>query len=276
MNTRRHRSFVPLLIFLGVGACEREAPKENVICGNDCESNDATCNAEGLLVQCEVGEDQCRSWSEPTPCSSRQLCTEGECRCTNPCEEGMTRCEGDDEVRCIQPAKDGCFDWGEPTPCPGGQICEGGACDCEARCQLGQAICEGGKLRNCAGPDAEGCNYWDDPVDCPDHQICSAGECLCANPCLVVGQTECSPEADGVWTCQREPDGDQCFYWDEAPCQEGDVCIEEITECRLDTPPECDDVNECAYEGQKLCMNETQYRACHYTEEGCLVWDCGT
>lgn len=34
-------------------------------------------------------------------------------------------------------------------------------------------------------------------------------------------------------------------------------------------------VDECDSEGEKLCMNETQYREC-VLRDGCLQWDCST
>jgi len=34
--------------------------------------------------------------------------------------------------------------------------------------------------------------------------------------------------------------------------------------------------DECDYEGQKLCMSDTEYRECEYDTHDCLVWDCST
>jgi len=42
------------------------------------------------------------------------------------------------------------------------------------------------------------------------------------------------------------------------------------------SPPECENVNECDYEGQETCQAIDKYRECHYGDDGCLVWDCGT
>lgn len=35
-------------------------------------------------------------------------------------------------------------------------------------------------------------------------------------------------------------------------------------------------VDECDFEGQMLCMTDTQYRECAYDTTGCLAWDCST
>jgi hypothetical protein len=77
-----------------------------------------------------------------------------------------------------------------------------------------------------------------------------------------------------VLTCEG-PDADGCFFWGpEATCDEGDVCVEMIAECRLDPPPECVHANECDYAGQKFCQTTTEYRECHYDVMNCLRLDC--
>jgi hypothetical protein len=65
------------------------------------------------------------------------------------------------------------------------------------------------------------------------------------------------------------------MYWGEIDeCEPGYMCVSVASGCVQATPPECDAVNECDYEGQKRCEAETKYRQCKYSEEGCLIWDC--
>jgi len=326
MTTRWYRPFVAAFAVIALTGCEREAPDHTIRCGDSCEAGATTCDASGLEVRCEIGEDGCLSWSEPQACSPAQVCSDGACRCTNPCQVGASVCDEDgNEVRCEGPDEDGCIHWAAPQPCASGQTCEGGACECDNRCDLGDTTCDldgkllrcagpdahgcnywdppedcgehqrctegacecdthcdsgetvcdpDGRLQHCAGPDADGCNYWEPPEDCGDHEICAEGDCACLNPCSESGAAECTPELDAVLTCEG-PDADGCFFFgSEATCDEGDVCVDLIAECRLDPPPECDGVNQCDYAGQKFCQNQTQYRECHYSAGNCLILDC--
>jgi hypothetical protein len=67
------------------------------------------------------------------------------------------------------------------------------------------------------------------------------------------------------------------MFWAElVECPEHYLCVAEVNGCVKSTPPECQGINECSYEGQKICKTDTKYRECNYNDEGCLVWDCST
>jgi len=73
------------------------------------------------------------------------------------------------------------------------------------------------------------------------------------------------------------PDDDGCYGWvGPAICPTGSVCSPAFGECTVGTGTECDELNECLYVGQKICMTEVKYRACKVGETGCLEWDCST
>lgn len=73
------------------------------------------------------------------------------------------------------------------------------------------------------------------------------------------------------------PDEVGCYAWGaEVVCPKGWICKPEEGICRPDTPPECYEINECDYEGEKICMTDVKYRECQYGYDGCLIWDCGT
>ncbi len=116
--------------------------------------------------------------------------------------------------------------------------------------------------------------YWEVDPACDGDLTCQDGTCVCKNPCsdgdnmcyLTVGKVSCiGPDLNG------------CYGWsDTITCDAGYMCSKELNECVQLTPPECDHVNECDYEGQRTCQAIDKYRECHYGAGGCLVWDCGT
>jgi hypothetical protein len=176
-------------------------------------------------------------------------------------------------MMCEGPDEDGCTFWGAPQPCENEKICIGGSCGCEQPCEPGDTSCDlEGNLLSCQGPDADGCTNWGPGEPCPDHQGCRSGECVCENPCEW-GEEVCY-QSIGTRDCMG-PDELDCMYWGElAACEPGYLCITEMSGCVKATPPECDNVNECDYEGQKLCVTQIKYRACKYSDDGCLIYDC--
>jgi hypothetical protein len=247
-------------------------------CPQTCLPGEATCREGGLSV-CVVNRQRCPQWDEATPCGDSRRCVDGSCidisGCVDECAEGELQCAGDGSaVMACDVSTNGCLVLVVEEDCaPNGQ-CSANQCVCQDACTEGQTECgPNGGVRSCAGPDADGCLYWDDEVACGAHQECDvgSGQCLCSEECSA-GQTECGPNG-GVRTCEG-PDGDGCTYWSaEEACYPELVCVEDEGACLPDTPEHCYTVNECLYEGQKLCTTSTDYRVCEedgYT--GCLHW----
>lgn len=194
--------------------------------------------------------------------------------CEDRCDPGEASCTPDGQVRtCTEPDAQGCFDWSPPSPCAATQRCDDGTCRCDDECTAGNVICgpDGGRI-TCAGPDPQGgCFVWGDEEPCGPHQLCSAGECLCRNACTP-GTTVCDGD-EAVATCTG-PDDDGCFFFDEPePCPAYRHCSYAVGRCVRDTPSECFPYNQCDFEGQLLCMDETRYRSCFRTRRRCLLWD---
>jgi hypothetical protein len=194
--------------------------------------------------------------------------------CEDQCDPGGTSCAEDGRViSCVGPDGDGCFDWGSPMACAEHQRCVDGACRCEDICEPGAVACgpEGGRI-SCAGPGPEGgCFAWGDEEPCGLHQLCTGGECLCRNACAP-GTPVCDGP-DAVAFCVG-PDADGCTYFGDAEsCPAYRHCDSTRGRCERDTPSECYSVNQCDFEGQLLCMDETRFRTCFRTRMGCLLWD---
>jgi len=196
--------------------------------------------------------------------------------CEVQCDAGDAICDPSGGLKsCEGPNSKGGMFWGPVEECGEHRTCIGGECSCVDPCRAGDTTCDpaGGQL-GCEVPDADGCMYWSADEAWPEHQVCRDGSCTCGNPCRI-DDLMCYQSAGKV-SCEG-PDADGCLFWSVLdPCPEGRMCQAELTECVDVTPPECESVNECDYEGQKLCMTDIRYRACKYGEDGCLVFDCST
>lgn len=247
-------------------------------CSPSCLPGETTCRHDGLSV-CIINQQRCPEWGDPAACGQQSRCVEGECidvsGCSDECTEGQLSCAGDESaVMVCDLGLDGCLTFLLHEECGPNGLCSGDRCVCQDACVANETECgAGGGVRTCAGPDADGCLYWGDEVPCGPHQQCDTGvgQCVCAVTCTV-GATECGPNG-GVRTCEG-PGGDGCAYWSaEEPCYPELVCAEDEGACMPDTPEHCYTVNDCLYEGQKLCTTSTEYRVCErdsYT--GCLHW----
>lgn len=81
----------------------------------------------------------------------------------------------------------------------------------------------------------------------------------------------CKPSCEGR-ECGNNGCGGSC-----GTCEHQMVCVQGIgSRCMPDTPPECYEINECQYEGQKKCTGPDSFRSCTYETMGCLVWDGST
>ncbi len=276
--SRIKKNFGNLLVLsvaVAFSACDQRA----TFC-DTCEVGAALCDPAGTLVVCE-GPDKsgCTNWSPPRKCGPAQICLggQGACVCRDVCQLTETSCGDNGGQRlCVGPDDDGCYAWGKEEDCAEGETCVGGSCACDKACQPGESRCdEEGLLLTCLEPAAgESCPTWSQPEPCPAHQACFAGACQCLDPCQPE-DVVCEGDA-GKTTCQG-PDDEGCSYWGEAiACLDGLVCNPAYVACLEETPVDCDQINECGYLGQKLCMSDTQYRACKNAYDGCLVWDCST
>ena len=157
-----------------------------------------------------------------------------------------------------------------------------GGCDllrgdplCENPCTIGNGICTPeGELVTCQDPDASGCASWGPPGPCPPGLVCTAGECVCMTGCGIDDAT--CYDTVGTVGCTG-PDENGCYYWGALePGADGNMCDPDLNECIQTTPPDCPGVNDCDYEGRKICLENypAKYRRCHYDDNGCLKWDC--
>lgn len=245
-------------------------------CPQTCLPGEAACR-DGKLTLCVVGRDRCPNWNEPNDCDPTRRCVEGECidvtNCTDTCAADEQQCapDGSGIMRC-RTDDYGCLTFVLDQPCGMHMECIANECICAHSCTVGQTDCgpDGGE-RTCAGPDEGGCTYWSEEVACGAHQQCDLGQCTCSESCTAA-TTECGPNG-GVRTCEG-PDGDGCTYWSEdETCYADMVCVESFGECMPDTPEHCYTVNECLYEGQKLCQTSSDYRVCEKDDyTNCLHW----
>ena len=166
--------------------------------------------------------------------------------CESSCQKGEKSC-GLAQVllECVGPNSDGCTFWQPGDPCAGGEICVQGAC---------------------AQPSAS--------PECVEHLVAIDGACACADPCTA-GTAACN-QGTGLMRCQG-PDTNGCFFWGPPePCEQGQECKAELVACVPTRPASCAARDECAYEGQKVCMTDIKYRQCKYDADGCLILDCST
>lgn len=245
-------------------------------CPQTCLPGEVACQDNKLTV-CVVGRDRCPNWNEPTDCGPQHRCVEGQCidvtNCTDTCVVDELQCEaGGSGIMSCRTDVNGCLSFVFDQPCGAHMECSANECICENPCTSAQTDCgSNGGVLTCQGPDADGCTYWSEETACGTHQQCVSGQCTCSETCAA-GQTDCGPNG-GVRTCAG-PDADGCTYWDtEETCYADMVCVEDYGECMPDTPEHCYTVNDCLYEGQKLCQTSSDYRVCEKDDyTGCLHW----
>lgn len=116
------------------GCDEANECRDGVIvepCKSACVNGTTVCEGEGFRVCADTDLDGCTEWSDITPCSKDEACTDGVCQvqppaCTNVCVAGSVECSGDGYRTCGDTNADGCTDWSNVVRCGFG--CSSGQC----------------------------------------------------------------------------------------------------------------------------------------------------
>jgi len=218
-----------------------------------------------------------RTCSVPQDCGMNEACFGTYCiraSCLRTCTPNEGYCDGGRAVRCIID-QEMCPVWAAPVACGAQERCAEGRCvdtgGCEDECSAGTLSCSKD------GRTSLGCELGEDACydlvlaeACGEHQACSAGLCACLGECQD-GEAMCGP-LGGQINCEG-PDDDGCFSWgEEIECPQGLPCEDTVGRCMPDTPPECFDLNECLFLGQKFCTSASQFRTCEVGDDGCLYW----
>ncbi len=244
-------------------------------CSDECAEGSRRCSLGGVQVCGEYDGDECREWSEPSPCPEGQSCSSGRCeaQCSDECAADAVRCSAGGVQRCGSYDADPCLEWGLSTPCPEGSVCSQGRCEerCSDECAVDTQRCVGDAVQRCGEFDGDPCLEWGEGTPCGDAQVCSGGRCLdaCQNECAA-GARRCS--ASGVQICADSPQG--CTSWGAVlgegfvvgaglPCAEGLTCS--AGSCELVCSDECA-VGEarCAPGGRQVCGQ--------YDGDACREW----
>ncbi len=244
-------------------------------CADECAADARECDGNGVRSCGNFDADNCREWSQSSPCAAGQVCAMGECR--QPAAEG---CDADNDClqgqicnfgRCIAPRA--C----EPVlfPCPGGEECRDGVCRPQAESVVGRA-CQnddqcGGQGFACLEPERGGYCVAGCDVDfpCPSGSTCyqfddgeggtvnlclsdcaSANDCRDDQACYASG----SPLGGACYLAQCEGDADcQTDPVIEARCEAG-ACVQ-TNACDLQTGEGCPMGSQC-YEqnGVGVCL----------------------
>ena len=240
-------------------------------CDNPCELGQTTCFNERELITCApVGEEGCLRWSSPEGCGDHQVCVDDACLCADTCTLYEAFCGPNrGRITCEGPDRNGCNYWGPEEPCrPDGCV---DVCGCATDCLPDSTSCsDTGELLVCQGPDPWGCTTWSE-ASCGEHQTCREDECTCRTACTP-GMGVCN--GFDAWSLCQGPDEDGCpFIGDPEPCPPYRRCDSTRGRCERETPARCYPVNQCDFEGQLICMDETRYRECFRTRRGCLLWN---
>ena len=227
------------------------------VCADECAVGALRCRGDGVQRCGDFDADDCREWSDVTPCDEGRICAVGQCAadCTAECGEGAVRCSAEGVQTCGD--FDICPRWGAALgddfvpgasrPCPDDTSCSSGEClaQCRDECDAEATRCApGGALQRCGHFDPDPCREWSDAVPCDEGESCSDGQCraICVDECEN-GAIECAPgEIHALRTCGNF-DPDACTEWGPAtPCAEGLVCGDgQCAACVPDPGGEIDD-----------------------------------
>lgn len=273
------RGLLAWVVLVATAACDRSTSERDCTC----EIGETRCEPSGMFARCVASLDPevCNEWDAPQVCPEGQVCAGDACICISPCSTGHTYCADESNQHlCQGPDAEGCYEWGAPEGCAPGVTCQGGSCGCTQFCEAGETACSpAGALLTCNELDIDGCASWSE-ADCGEHSTCRGGACECAAPCA---EHDARCDGTAAVTACAGPDADGCTYWDEPqPCEEGleckpDVGPGQVGHCLPPVSEECAEVNDCDFEGQKFCMDDSHYRECELNpDDGCLKLDCGT
>ncbi|MBQ9394850.1 MAG: hypothetical protein IJU23_04965 [Proteobacteria bacterium] len=102
---------------------------QTVGCTDSCDG-DAKCVDDHSFHTCQIDNDGCRHWSEPTECNTDMICQDCSCvpkPCTDACpKEGDTRCNDKTVESCRDDDHNGCLEWVKSSECQ--YACADGKC----------------------------------------------------------------------------------------------------------------------------------------------------
>ncbi len=245
-----------LWVSLAAGCGGETVVETQTECAPVCEIGTATCDGEGVVVECVEGPGGCPA-PQVTVCGQDEVCEQGACEARqcpeDACEVGESVCADDATVSLCVEGRDGCGVLVQ-SACGQGTLCQDGACvgDCVDADGDGFGVgCE-------AGPD---CDDGDGDINPDAQEVCDGVDNNCdeqtdegfddlGSQCEV-GQGVCA--ATGSLVCAQDGQGVVCDAVEGQPAQ-AELCGNDADDdCDGQVDEGFDDLGAQCEAGQGIC-----------------------